>query len=147
MQLSRNFYLQELVRSQTATRYGIPNHPNTKQIANLKSLCQNVLQPVRDYFKKPVIVSSGYRSPLLNARIGGSNTSQHCLGLAADFEIPGVANKSVAEWIKNNLEYDQLILEFWNEKNPNSGWIHCSYVNSNRQQSLVYNGKKYRSWV
>ena len=147
MQLSENFYLSELTRSQTASRYGIPNQPNSIQIANLKAVCDNILQPVRDYYRCPVIVSSGYRSPMLNARIGGSKTSQHCTGQAVDFEIPGVANKDVATWIKQKLNYDQLILEFWNGKDPNSGWIHCSYINNNRKQSLIYNGRKYTTWA
>jgi uncharacterized protein YcbK (DUF882 family) len=130
MQLSKNFYLSELTKSQTASRYGISNQPNSKQIENLKALCSNILQPVREHFGKPVIISSGYRSPLLNARIGGSRLSQHCFGQAADFEIPGLPNKEVAQWIRQNLDYDQLILEFYDGKNPNSGWIHCSYISA-----------------
>lgn len=146
MQLSRNFYLSEFVRSQTASRYGIPNSPDRTQLNNLKDVCENILQPVRDYFKRPVVVSSGFRSPLLNQRIGGSTNSQHCSGEAADFEIPGIDNRSVAKWIRENLVYDQLILEYWNEKHPNSGWIHCSYVNGNRKQALVFNGREYLGW-
>jgi zinc D-Ala-D-Ala carboxypeptidase len=146
MQLSKNFYLSELIQSQTASRYGISNQPNSKQIENLKALCTNILQPVREHFDKPVIISSGYKSPLLNARIGGSGLSQHCFGQAADFEIPGLPNKEVAQWIRQNLNYDQLILEFYDGKNPNSGWIHCSYVATPRKQSIVYNGRQYLAW-
>ena len=146
MQLSTNFYLSELTRSQTASRYGISNKPNTAQIANLKAVVENILQPARDYYRQPVIVSSGYRSPILNARIGGSKTSQHCTGQAVDFEIPGISNREVANWIRSTLHYDQLILEFWNAKDPNSGWIHCSYVNSNRNQNLIFNGTKDLTW-
>lgn len=146
MQLSKNFHLSELTRSQTATRYGIPNTPNSTQLRNLEILCQQVLQPVRDHFRHPVVVSSGFRSPLLNARIGGSKTSQHCFGQAVDFEIPGLPNKDVARWIRENLSFDQLILEFYDGKNPNSGWIHCSYVDNNRKQAMVFNGKRYLAW-
>ena len=146
MKLSKNFWLSELTRSQTASRYGINNQPNKAQIENLKCLCESILQPTRDYFERPLVISSGYRSPLLNARIGGSKTSQHCHGQAADFEIPGLPNKEVANWIKSNLTFDQLILEFYDGVNPNSGWIHCSYVNSNRKKSLIYNGKRYLAW-
>ncbi|MGL6340489.1 MAG: D-Ala-D-Ala carboxypeptidase family metallohydrolase, partial [Waterburya sp.] len=80
-------------------------------------------------------------------RIGGSGTSQHCLGQAVDFEVPGLPNKEVAQWIRKNLDFDQLILEFYDGKNPNSGWIHCSYVEQNRNQSLAYNGRKYELWT
>ncbi|MDJ0594417.1 MAG: D-Ala-D-Ala carboxypeptidase family metallohydrolase [Pleurocapsa sp. MO_226.B13] len=147
MQLSKNFWLSELTRSQTASRYGMNNQPDAIAVDNLKSLCFNVLQPVRDHFQKPVIVSSGYRSPRLNARIGGSETSQHCKGQAADFEIPGLPNKKVAAWIKNNLDFDQLILEFYNPKSANSGWIHCSYVDSNRKQALTYDGVRFSTFA
>lgn len=147
MQLSKNFHLSELIKSQTASRYGIPNYPNSTQTENLRIVCEKVLQPTRDYFDRPLIVSSGYRSPLLNARIGGSKNSQHCFGQAADFEIPGLPNKQVAQWIKDNLSYDQLILEFYDGKNPNSGWIHCSFVDRNRKQSMIFNGKHYSTWA
>jgi hypothetical protein len=147
MKLSKNFELSELVKSQTAVRLGIPNEPNTTQIANLKTLCENILQPVRDHFGKAVVISSGYRSPLVNSKISGSKTSQHCYGLAADFEIPGIANKDIALWIRQNLVYDQLILEYYNHKDPSSGWVHCSYVNQNRLQSMIFDGRVYRPWT
>lgn len=146
VQLSKNFWLSELTRSQTASRYGINNQPDLNQIENLKNLCEKVLQPTRSHFNLPVVVSSGYRSPMLNARIGGSKTSQHCYGQAADFEIPGLPNKQVANWIRDNLSFDQLILEFYDGVNPNSGWIHCSYVNKNRKVAMIYNGKQYLNW-
>lgn len=146
MQLTKNFWLSELTRSQTASRYGIPNQPNSAQLKNLKTVAEQILQPVRDHFRHPVVVSSGFRSPLLNARIGGSKASQHCFGQAVDFEIPGLPNKEVAQWIRTNLSYDQLILEFYDGKNPNSGWIHCSYVDNNRKQAMVFNGKRYLAW-
>ena len=85
----------------------------------------------------PVSVSSGYRSAELCKAIGSSSTSQHTRGEAADFEIFGVANKTLAEFIVANLDFDQCILEFWNENEPNSGWVHCSYNSlGNRRQFL-----------
>ena len=137
MNLSKSFTLNELTKSQEATRLGIDNTPNEEQIQNLKILCEKILQPLRDFYGMPVSVSSGYRSVALCEAIGSSSKSQHTKGEAADFEIFGVPNKEVAEFIVKNLTYDQCILEFWNENEPNSGWVHCSYsVNSNRKQYL-----------
>jgi len=137
MNLSKSFTLNELTKSQEATRLGIDNTPNEEQIQNLKILCENILQPIRDFYGMPVSVSSGYRSIALCEAIGSSAKSQHTKGQAADFEIFGVANKDVAEFIVKNIEYDQCILEFWNENDPNSGWVHCSYsANGNRKQYL-----------
>ena len=137
MNLSKSFTLNELTKSQEATRLGIDNTPNEEQIQNLKILCENILQPIRDFYGMPVSISSGYRSIALCEAIGSSAKSQHTKGQAADFEIFGVANKDVAEFIVKNIEYDQCILEFWNENDPNSGWVHCSYsANGNRKQYL-----------
>lgn len=136
--LSNNFYLSEFVNSQTASRMNIPNIPDENAISNLKLLCQKVLQPTRDYFGKPVIISSGFRCQKLNQLIGGSKISQHILGEAADFEIYGIPNYDVAQWIHKNLNYDQLILEFYS--GGNSGWIHSSYSkNRMRNQELTIN--------
>ena len=145
MKLSNNFSLNELTKSQTAERKGIDNTPSTEHQENLKKLCENVLQPVRDHFEQVVSVSSGYRSPVLCAAIGSKSTSQHARGEAADFEIFGVSNKELADWIHYNTNYDQLILEYWKESDPNSGWVHCSYSegNNRRQYLRAYkeNGK------
>ena len=144
MKLSANFSVSELTRSQTATRKGIDNSPNDEQLENLKDLCENVLQPIRDHFGKPVRISSGLRVPELNTAIGGSATSGHCKGMAADIEIPGVDNRELAEWIGETLEFRQLILEFY-DGTPDSGWVHVSYdKNDNKQQVLTatkQNGK------
>ena len=126
MKLSNNFSLAELVKSQTATRKGINNEPGTAEIENLIHLAKNILQPVREHFGKPVAISSGYRSPELCEAIGSSAKSQHAKGEAADFEINGVDNKELATWITKNCEFDQLILEFYDGIDPNSGWVHCS---------------------
>jgi len=137
MKLSDNFSLNELTKSQTAERKGIDNTPGPNHQENLKSLCEMILQPVRDHFGQVVSVSSGYRSQELCVAIGSSTQSQHAKGEAADFEIFGVSNKELADWINENLDYDQLILEYWKETDPNSGWVHCSYTNgSNRKQYL-----------
>ena len=137
MKLSENFNLIELTKSQTAKRKGIDNTPSPTHRDNLKSLCRHVLQPVRDHFSRVVSVSSGYRSPELCTAIGSKITSQHAKGEAADFEIYGLSNKELADWINENLYYDQLILEYWKESDPNSGWVHCSFsLNGNRKQYL-----------
>ena len=137
MKLSDNFSLNELTKSQTAERKGIDNTPGPNHQENLKSLCEMILQPVRDHFGQVVSVSSGYRSQELCVAIGSSTQSQHAKGEAADFGIFGVSNKELADWINENLDYDQLILEYWKESDPNSGWVHCSYTNgSNRKQYL-----------
>ena len=140
MNLSANFSLKELTKSDTATRLGIDNTPDEETIDNLKTLCDKVLQPVRDHFGKSVKISSGYRSPELNSSpaVGGSKTSDHCKGMAVDFEIEGLSNPEVATWIMENLTYSQLILEFYVQGQPNSGWIHCSYnPNDLRKQELT----------
>ena len=137
MQLSNNFTLNELTKSQTATRKGIDNEPGTTEIENLIHLAKTILQPVREHFGKPVMISSGYRSPALCEAIGSSAKSQHAKGEAADFEIGGVDNLELATWIADNCEFDQLILEFYDGVDPNSGWIHCSSKNENsRRQTL-----------
>ena len=137
MKLSENFSLQELTKSQTAERKGIDNTPSAEHQENLKSLCTSILQPVRDHFGRVVTISSGYRSPELCVAIGSKTTSQHAKGEAADFEIFGVSNKELADYINENLEYVQLILEYWKESDPNSGWVHCSFSqNQKRRQYL-----------
>jgi hypothetical protein len=137
-QLTKNFSLAEMVKSETALRHGMDNHPGPDELNNLLQLCANVLQPVRDHFQKGVKVNSGYRSPDVNAKVGGSRTSDHCRGMAADIEIPGLANADLARWIKDNLSYTQLILEFYTPGVPDSGWVHVSYDSSNlKKQDLT----------
>ena len=137
MQLSKNFSLQELIKSQTAERKGIDNTPSPEHQENLKLLCTSILQPIRDHFSRVVSVSSGYRSPELCIAIGSKITSQHARGEAADFEIFGLSNKTLADYIDSELHYDQLILEYWKESDPNSGWVHCSFSQGkNRRQYL-----------
>tara|TARA_R110000822_G_scaffold303503_1_gene428194 strand:+ start:289 stop:747 length:459 start_codon:yes stop_codon:yes gene_type:complete len=126
MKLSANFSLSELTKSETATRNGISNVPSALVIEKLQDLVTNILQPLRDKFGT-VIVTSGYRSPEVNKSVGGSTTSHHCFGYAADFEVLGMDNKELAVYIRDNLTYTQLILEFYTDGQPESGWVHCSY--------------------
>jgi len=136
MKLSKNFSLQEMTKSQTALRKGIDNTPTPDKIEPLTLLCERVLQPVRDHFDRPVTITSGYRSPELCVAIGSKVTSQHTKGQAADFEVPGVSNMEVAQWVADNCEFDQLILECYT--GGNTGWIHCSYVHEPRKELLTY---------
>jgi hypothetical protein len=137
-QLTTNFSLHELTKSETALRMGYDNTPGEAETEALRLLCEKVLQPVRDHYGKGVKVNSGYRSPESNAAVGGSKTSDHCKGMAADIEIPGVANAELAQWIMDNLEYTQLILEFYTPGIPDSGWCHISYDPANlKKQELT----------
>jgi len=137
MNLSRNFSLAELTKSDTAIRKGINNNPSADQVEKLKLLCENILQPVRDRFGR-VTVTSGFRSAELCIAVGSSINSQHSKAEAADFECPGVDNAEVADWIKQNLEYDQLILAFYTPGEPNSGWIHCSYTTDQPRKQFLH---------
>ena len=140
MILSKNFSKAELCKSQTAIRMGLNNNPTDDQTENLRLLCERVLQPVRDHFNQVVSISSGFRTEILSNKIGSSSKSQHCKGEAADFEIFGTPNNELADWIKENLMFDQLILEYYTPGEPNSGWIHVSYtkeINSNRKEYLM----------
>ena len=138
MKLTENFSLNELTKSQTAERKGIDNTPSTEHQENLKSLCEMILQPIRDHFGQVVSVASGYRSPELCVAIGSSTQSQHAKGQASDFEIFGISNKELADYIDQNLDYDQLILEYLKGDNePNSGWVHCSYTNGNNRKQYL----------
>lgn len=146
MHLSPHFTLEELIKSQTGDRLGLDNEPNPIQLAALKALCVNVLEPIRNHFNRPVIISSGFRGPELNKATGGSPTSQHCNGEAADIEVPGVSNNELARYIALKLPHDQVIREFPKIGVPDSGWVHVSYCarKPNRNQELTatkVNGK------
>jgi hypothetical protein len=138
MNLTANFTLSEMVKSDTALRHDMDNTPGEAEIESLKILCEKVLQPVRDHFKAGVKVNSGYRHPEVNAKVGGSKTSDHCRGQASDIEIPGIPNADLAVWIMENLTYTQLILEFYTPGVPDSGWVHVSYDPANlKKQNLT----------
>jgi len=144
MNLSPHFTLKELCKSQTALRLNLDNSPTPEHIDNLKYLALNILEPIRNKFGA-FTPTSGYRSKALNEAINGSAKSQHSKGEAVDLDIVGVPNKELCKWIYDNLEYDQLILEFWDEKNddPNQGWVHVSTTSECRKSCLSYDGKKY----
>ena len=149
VKLSKNFTYGEMTKSKTAQRMGIKNIPNYEQLDALIDLCVNILQPIRDHFKKPVHVNSGFRGTEVNNAVpGSSRTSQHKKGEAADIEIYGISNIALAEWIRDNLEFDQLILEYHTLEDINSGWVHVSYTyrRRNRRQVLskLSGEKRYR---
>ena len=141
MKLSENFSLDEVIRSATATKLGIDNIPEQEHLDNLQVVIDEIAQPLRDHFGKPVRINSGYRSPALNEAIGGSKKSQHSKGEALDLEIAGVSIMEVAGWITENCDYDQVILEFYNPaEGPNSGWVHASCkadLSQNRERNLI----------
>lgn len=138
MKLSEHFSLEEMTKSQTGERKGIDNTPGPQEIENLKALCENVLEKIRTHFGRPVVVNSGYRGPKLNKAIGGVKNSQHMTGQAADIEIPGMDNNALFCWIKDNLVFDQVILEYHKKGVPDSGWVHVSWNSKgNRKQAIT----------
>jgi hypothetical protein len=136
VRLSKNFTIQEYIKSQTALRQGIDNTPTEEHMGNATALFRNVVQKVRDQFGVTVI-NSGYRGEALNKAVGGSSTSQHCKGEAVDIECPGTPNYDVAKWIEDNLDFDQLILEFYTPGIPDSGWVHVSYKSEGNRKSVL----------
>jgi hypothetical protein len=141
MKLSKNFTLQEFTKSQTALRLGIDNTPNEEHMEAAEFLFANVVQKVRDNFG-PTVINSGYRGPALNEAVGGSSRSQHCKGQAVDIECPGVPNADVAQWIVDNCDFDQVILEFYTPGIPDSGWVHVSYNNNGENRRSILTAVK-----
>ena len=138
MMLTPNFSLAEMTRSDTAVRLGLSNEPNQEQVTNMQALAHNVLQKVRDHFGKSVRVNSGFRHPDVNTKVAGSKTSDHCKGMAADIEISGVPNADLAQWIVDHCDFRQVILEFYTQGIPDSGWVHVSYnPEDNKKQVLT----------
>ena len=137
-QLTEHFTLEEMIVSPTAKRLGLSNTPTPEHIENMRYCCEKILEPVRAKFG-PVTVNSSYRAPRVNQAVGGSKTSQHVNGQAIDFEVKGVDNKTVADWVADNLEFDQVILEFYTKGDKNSGWVHASIKKEggNRRQRLI----------
>ena len=142
MQLSKNLSLAEVIRSETAKRKGVSNMPTEAHIANFKLLAEKVFQPIREHFGCPIHISSGYRSKALNESIKGSSTSQHCSGEAIDIDMDGTAitNAAIFNYIKDNLEFDQLIWEFGTDTNPD--WVHVSYESTGKQRKQILKAKK-----
>ena len=144
MKISEHLYLAEVIRSESAKRYGISNMPTEEHIANFKLLADNIFEPIRNHFKCPILISSGYRSKDLNNKIGGSKTSQHCFGQAVDIDMDGtdygVTNADIFKYIKSDLPFDQMIWEFGNELQPQ--WVHVSYKVSGNRKSVLKGIKK-----
>jgi len=142
MQLSKNLALAEVTRSETAKRRGISNMPTPEHIENFKKLAENIFQPIRDHFGVPIRISSGYRSAALNKAVGGSSSSQHCKGEAIDIDMDGTAitNKQIFDFIKANLNFDQLIWEFGTDANPD--WVHVSYNSDGAQRKQILKAVK-----
>jgi len=145
MKVSEHFALAEFTRSESAKRHGVSNEPTPEHLENIKVLCEKVLEPIRTKFG-PLNISSGYRSKVLNHYIGGALTSQHCEGKAADIDqddMGSVSNTEIFNYIKDNLDFDQMIWEFGDNNKPD--WVHVSYNGAkNRKQilrALKVNGK------
>ena len=144
MQLSKHLSLAEVTRSDSAKRNGISNEPTAEHLNNFKLLAEKVFEPIREHFKVPIHISSGYRSSALNKKIGGSLTSQHCQGEAIDIDMDGsasgVTNAQVFNYIKDNLNFDQLIWEFGTSSNPD--WVHVSYESTGKQRKQILKAVK-----
>jgi len=138
MMLSKNLSLSEMTKSTTAKRRGIDNSPTEEHIENMKVLADKIFQPIREHFGVPFSISSGYRSEALNKAIGGSKTSQHSKGLAIDIDRDynfDPNNAQVFHYIKDHLNFDQLIWEFGTEENPS--WVHVSYTTTETQRGQI----------
>ena len=144
MQISKHLSLAEVTRSDSAKRNGISNEPTAEHLNNFKLLAEKVFEPIREHFKVPIHISSGYRSAALNKKIGGSLTSQHCQGEAIDIDMDGsaggVTNANVFNYIKDNLNFDQLIWEFGTSSNPD--WVHVSYESTGKQRKQILKAVK-----
>jgi zinc D-Ala-D-Ala carboxypeptidase len=151
IKISKHISIKEATRSNTAERLGIDNFPSSPTLVNMQALAENVFEPLREHFGHPIYITSFYRSPELNKAIGGSSKSQHCKGQAIDIDdvIGGSKNADFFNYIKDNLEFDQLIWEFGNDDSPS--WVHVSYNASNNRGNILKaikeNGKtKYTIW-
>jgi hypothetical protein len=142
MKISEHLDLSEVIRSETAKRHGISNMPTPEHIENFKKLAEKVFQPIRDHFGKPIRISSGYRSKALNTAVGGSLSSQHCTGEAIDIDMDGtdITNAQIFHFIKDNLEFDQMIWEFGTDVNPD--WVHVSYESTGKQRKQILKAKR-----
>lgn len=142
MQLSKHLSLAEVMRSEMAKRKGINNMPSKEHLENFKLLAENVFEPIREHFKVPIHISSGYRSKALNTVVKGSLSSQHCTGEAIDIDMDGTAitNAQIFNYIKDNLNFDQMIWEFGTDKNPD--WVHVSYESTGKQRKQILKAVK-----
>ena len=136
--ISKHISYKEGVYSNTAIRRGIDNNPNAKELKNMKLTAEKVFEPLREHVNVPIKINSFFRCPELNTAIGGSSKSQHCHGQAIDIDdtYGKMSNADMYDWIKENLDFDQMIWEFGNDENP--AWVHVSYVSPslNRNRCL-----------
>ncbi len=137
--LTPHFTLREVCASATAARHGINNIPPLEVLAACKRVCEHILEPIRTHYSVPFSPNSFFRCLELNRILGSKDTSQHTKGEAVDVEVSGVANLDLARWCADNLDFDQLILEFYDPNDPRGGWVHVSYVSAaeNRRQILT----------
>lgn len=137
MQLSKHLALAEVTRSNEAKRKGISNEPTPEHLKNFQLLAEKVFEPIREHFAVPIKISSGYRSAALNKAIGGAASSQHCTGEAIDIDMDGtsITNAAIFNYIKDNLNFDQLIWEFGTKANPD--WVHVSYESTGKQRKQI----------
>jgi hypothetical protein len=142
MQLSKHLALAEVMRSETAKRKGISNMPTPEHIENFKKLAENVFEPIREHFGVPIRLSSGYRSAALNKAVGGASSSQHCKGEAIDIDMDGtsITNKQLFDFVKDNVNFDQMIWEFGTDANPD--WVHVSYNSDGAQRKQILRAVK-----
>ena len=142
MQISKHLSLAEVSRSETAKRKGINNTPSGEHLENFKKLAENIFEPIREHFGVPIHISSGYRSKELNAAVGGSSSSQHCQGEAIDIDMDGttITNAEIFNYIKDNLNFDQMIWEFGTNNNPD--WVHVSYESTGKQRKQILKAVK-----
>jgi hypothetical protein len=137
MQISKHLSLAEVSRSETAKRKGINNTPSGEHLENFKKLAENIFEPIREHFGVPIHISSAYRSAELNRAVGGSSSSQHCSAEAIDIDMQdtSITNAQIFNYIKDNLNFDQMIWEFGNDTNPD--WVHVSYESTGKQRKQI----------
>jgi len=142
MQLSKHLSLAEMIISESAKIKKINNYPSNAIISNMELLAKNIFEPIREHFNAPIYISSGYRSVKLNESIGGSSSSQHCKGEAIDIDMDGtnIKNEEIFNYIKDNLDFDQLIWEFGTKSNPD--WVHVSYKSNGKQRKEILKASK-----
>ena len=142
MRISKHISYKEATQSQTATRKGISNDPDAYQLQNMQLLAEKVFEPIREHFGVPIAINSFFRSQKLNKAIGGASGSQHTQGRAIDIDdtLGVVSNKQMFEYIKNHLDFDQLIWEFGDNNNP--AWVHISYVSPTENRNRVLKASK-----
>lgn len=138
LRLSDHFTLDEFTKSSTADLHNIPNDPGWLEVENMKVLCRDILEPIRDHYGIPFSPLSGYRSLVLNNQVGSSPKSQHIRGQAVDISVASISNYELAVWVSDNLEFDQLILEENSADDPGSGWVHVSCLGKNRGEVLEF---------